>query len=92
MTHKIKIQDQFADAVLNGAKTFEVRLNDRNYQRGDYVEFNVVFEGLELTNHPLNKQIFIITYVLSGWGLKEGYVAFGIKRVPTVEEALEKVK
>ena len=92
MTHKIKIQDQFADAVLNGEKTFEVRLNDRNYQRGDYVEFNVVFEGLELTNHPLNKQIFIITYVLSGWGLKEGYVAFGIKRVPTVEEALEKVK
>ena len=91
MTHKIKIQDQFADAVLNEEKTFEVRLNDRNYQRGDYVKFNVVFEGHEMTNHPLNKQLFKITYVLSGWGLKEGYVAFGIKRVPTVEEELEKV-
>lgn len=92
MTHKIKIQEQFADAVASGEKTFEVRMNDRSYQRGDYVEFTVVFEGHTMTNHPLSKQQYEITYVLSGWGLKEGYVAFGIKRVPTLMEELEKVK
>lgn len=31
MTHDLKIQKQFADAVLDGRKTFEVRSNDRGY-------------------------------------------------------------
>ena len=92
MTHKIKIQDVFADSVVSGQKSFEVRLNDRNYQRGDYVVFTAVNENEEKINHPINKEEYEITYVLSGWGLKDGYVAFGIKRVPTLMEKLERVK
>ena len=92
MTHKIKIMDVFADAVISGQKSFEVRLNDRNYQRGDYVVFTAVNESKVNINHPINKEEYEITYVLSGWGLKDGYVAFGIKRVPTLMEKLEKVK
>lgn len=30
-THTLKIQKQYADAVLNGTKTFEIRKNDRNF-------------------------------------------------------------
>ena len=91
MTHRIKIQDVFADAVMSGQKTFEVRRNDRNYQRGDHVVFTAVVNGKKI-NHPINKEQYEITYVLSGWGLKDGYVAFGIKREPTLEELLDRVK
>lgn len=96
MTHEIKILDVFADEVLDGNKKFEVRMNDRNYQRGDFVKFHVVYDtagGYRKDMwHPLNNETYEITYVLSGWGLKDGYVAFAIERVPTVEEQLEGVK
>ena len=78
--HHIKILDTFADAVYNGEKTFEIRENDRGYQRGDFVTFTVVRkDGTENNSHGLRGKVFVITYVLSGWGLKEGYVALGIR-------------
>ena len=92
MTHKIKLLDVFADAVYNGEKMFEVRQNDRNYQRGDYVKFSVVHDNGEtrdMVYHKLNDALYEITYVLSGWGLKDGYVAFGMRRIPTLRERLE---
>lgn len=80
MRHIIKLREEFADAVVNGDKTFEVRLNDRGYQKGDTVKFRVVTEmGIEFY-HEINEMEFEITYVLNGWGLKDGYVAFAIKR------------
>ena len=83
MNHKIKILESFADAVLRGEKTFEVRKNDRGYQRGDTVEFIVLYDSdhLEMTNHPLMKRKYEITYVLNGWGIENGYVAFGIRLI-----------
>lgn len=83
MLHEIKISEDFADAVINGEKNFEVRLNDRGYQKGDLVEFKVVprssspFE-YEII-HGLNEKTYEITYVLSGFGIKEGWVVFGFK-------------
>lgn len=80
MIHTIKLREDFVDAILNGDKTFEVRLNDRGYQKGDTVKFSVVTAvGIEFY-HQINDVEFEITYVLSGWGLKEGYVAFAIMR------------
>ncbi len=79
--HEIKLNEEFADAVLSGDKCFEVRYNDRGYRKGDIVKFKVVDNcGCE-TVHVLNCLYFEITYVLYGWGLKEDFVAFGIKRV-----------
>ena len=80
MIHRIKLLETFADAVLDGRKNFEVRENDRGYQRGDLVEFLVVNKVGNRVNHPLNSKLFEITYVLSGWGIKDGYVVFGISR------------
>lgn len=34
-THKLKLPEPYFSAVLSGDKTFEVRRNDRAYQRGD---------------------------------------------------------
>jgi ParB family chromosome partitioning protein len=80
--HRIKILDSFADAVYSGDKTFEVRKNDRGYQKGDYVDFIVLYaDGCEYVDHPLSKKRYEITYVLSGWGIEDGYCVFGIKQV-----------
>lgn len=80
-THKIKLSDEFANDVLLGNKTFEIRYNDRNYKVGDYIEFVVVGENKEPVEHMLNEVPYKITYVLSGWGLQDGYVALGIQRI-----------
>lgn len=80
MIHNIKLQKEFADAVISGDKPFEVRFNDRGYQRGDYVKFQVM-DGSFKETHPLNECAFEITYVLNGWGIKEDYVVFGIREV-----------
>lgn len=82
MVHRIKLLEDFAEAVLNGDKSFEIRKNDRGYQKGDTVIFRVVERNnptFEVATSPLNGRLFEITYVISGWGLQDGYVAFGIR-------------
>lgn len=85
MIHCLKIQEEFADAVISGDKCFEIRLNDRGYQRGDYIKFTVM-EGSFKKQHLLNECAFEITYVLNGWGIKEDYVVLGIKEVGKEDE------
>lgn len=80
MTHIIKILDSYADAIIDGRKNFEVRLNDRGYNAGDYVVFKVIYkDGCLFGNHPLNNKRYRITYVHSDLGLEKDYVVFGIK-------------
>ena len=82
MMHNLKIREAYADAVADGRKNFEVRLNDRGYQAGDYVRFNVIdFIGAWVLSHPLEEKTFEITYVHSGLGIEEDYVVFGIKEI-----------
>ena len=81
MTHYIKIEKSFADAVLCGDKTFEIRKNDRGYQKGDYIQF-IPMDGLSKDIfHPLKDKVYTITYVMNGYGLENGYVVFGIKEL-----------
>ena len=80
MTHNLKLYKEYADAVCDGEKTFEIRYNDRGYQKGDYIKFHVI-DGIYEVNHPLNDKLYIITYVLSGWGLKDNWCALSIKEV-----------
>ena len=80
-THKLKILKDFADAVYNGDKTFELRRNDRGYQKGDTIIFDVRDDMMLHYEHPLNSTPYEITYVLNDWGLEKGYVALAIKRV-----------
>lgn len=79
MTHNIKLDISFCDLVYSGVKTFEVRRNDRNYQIGDLICFQPV-------EHPVNDKIYEITYVLSGWGIQEGFVVFAIKECELKDE------
>lgn len=42
IVHNLKIKYEYAEKVALGIKTFELRKNDRNFQEGDYIAFNVV--------------------------------------------------
>ncbi len=80
MIHEIKIREDYADAVLSGVKTFEIRYNDRHYKKGDLIKFQVVKNnGLRMPEHNLSGKEYEIIYVLGGWGLKQNYLALGIK-------------
>lgn len=80
--HRLKILSIFAGGILDVNKTFELRYNDRNYQKGGFIKFVVVDGEGHVSRHPLGRELFQIVYFLEGWGLKDGYAALGIQRLP----------
>lgn len=84
-THRLKVFAKYADAIMSGAKTFEIRKNDRGYEVGDKIVFDVVTnEGYAVgaaARHPLNGSTYRIDYILDGFeGLAQKYVAFAISK------------
>lgn len=81
--HKVKIYESYADAVLSGDKTFEICFNDRGYQKGDRLKFTVTDDmgHQRIFAHGLNEKEYEITYVHSGLGMANNYVALAIKAV-----------
>ena len=81
-THNLKLNIEFCDAVLSGEKTFEVRKNDRGFQTGDLIRF-IPTDGTvrEHAKHEISGHTYKITYILNGWGIKNGYVVLGIKEI-----------
>lgn len=77
MVHHIKIREEFFIPITAGKKLFELRKNDRGYQCGDLIRFTVIRDQDKVVTE--DRQLYEITYVISGWGLKNGYVAFGIR-------------
>lgn len=94
-THDLKLNIEFCDAVLSGEKTFEVRKNDRSFQTGDLIRF-IPTDGTsyrssdgtvrEHAQHEISGHTYKITYILNGWGIKNGYVVLGIKEYRQTEE------
>lgn len=67
-THALKLDMHFANAVKRGDKCFEIRKNDRGFQQGDTVIFQVVNkDGKAAYPHPemspLYGKLYEITYV-----------------------------
>lgn len=88
--HELKIEKDYADSVYFGDKNFEVRNNDRGFQKGDKIIFHVLKPSAVSTHydeqHPLHNARYEITYVLgSFYGLADGFVAFGIKPIDVSE-------
>ena len=83
--HTLKIHERFVKPILEGEKRFEIRSNDRCFQKGDLVTFIVVNNNgieenyLHEKYHDFERISYDITYVISGWGLKNGYVVFGFR-------------
>lgn len=88
MLHTLKLQRKYADRIIDGQKTFEVRLNDRDYQVGDLIIFNVIDSDNpdEPVTHKINDKEYEITYVHTNYGMDRGnykydYVILGIKPI-----------
>ena len=79
-THELKILPQYFQAVWNGTKTFELRKDDRDYQRGDILILRE-WDGEKYTGSALCVKIVYILQNASKFGLLDGYVILGIKRL-----------
>ena len=78
MLHEIKILKHYAERIVSGEKDFEVRFNDRDYQKGDIIRFNVITQkdGLRISDYdPLIREI---KYIHTGLGMEKGYVILGL--------------
>lgn len=83
--HYLKIAEDYADSIACGNKTYEVRYNDRDYQKGDIIEFKVMCRGSDYDRklgHWLDGKQYRITHVHSGLGMAERYVVLGITPMP----------
>lgn len=76
--HDLKTWPAFFAAVKSGDKTFEVRRDDRHFQKGDMLrllEFNP-----EDQLHTGNELEYRVSYVLRGgqFGIEPGFVVLGL--------------
>ena len=73
--HDLKILPEYFQAVKSGEKTFEIRFNDRNFQKGDMLHLRE-WDG----NGYTGESIFVeVTYILNDPGFcKDGYVIMAI--------------
>ena len=74
--HCLKVTPEFFPALACGDKTFEARLNDRDFKVGDVLvlqEWDQVY-----TREAVTK---VVTYILHGgrFGIQEGHVVMGLK-------------
>ena len=86
MTHELRLNINFCDAVYNGRKSYDIRRNDRGFQTWDHIKFIPFVPGQTdpekmYPEHPIKTQEYIITHMMSGWGIENGYVVLGIKKI-----------
>lgn len=99
--HELKIKAEYMQAIALGRKTFELRKNDRDFNEGDLIKFNVVvndhiqtdklpfFDTSDGSLKEINlNELYKITYVLKDvpqYGLDAEYCILGIKRLELKE-------
>lgn len=72
MRHKLKIQKRYSDKYFLGVNFWELRLNDRNFNIGDILDFTVIE-----TNYRYSVTIVDI-FDNSEFGLGEGWVVLSL--------------
>lgn len=69
--HSVKVWPEFFQAMWTGAKLFEIRLNDRDYQVGDVVDLHEYDPERKMyLDRQLRRRITYITNFLQ----KDGYI------------------
>lgn len=86
--HELKILHKYLIDVSRGAKTFELRKNDRDYKTGDLIRFIDIREDAtefkSIEPYVDENTLYIITYVLKDveeYGLHKDYCILGIKKL-----------
>lgn len=96
--HSIKTTAALYNVVKDGSKTFDVRNDDRAYQKGDIIELRVPPAEFLPPTQPgllpapaatLPPIYYKVGFVLSGgrFGLAQGYVAFSLVPLEPAEQA-----
>lgn len=81
-THQVKSCPRWF-AALDEGKRFEVRLNDRGYQKGDTIVINEWNpEKHSADKYTGSRRDYRISFVHSGLGMAEGYVVLGLEPLP----------
>lgn len=92
--HELKILPEYFEAVLCGDKRFEIRKNDRNFQRGDFLRLKE-WDGERYTGEQVD---VLVRYVLDGeagskYGLDKDYCILSIDTmmhsIPRTPKAIE---
>lgn len=98
MIHAIKIQPPYFEDVISGRKQFEIRLNDREYQEGDYLALNEWEQTSSVGGHYTGRSCLVyVDYILYGAqlgiGLDEDYCIMSIKpcRVYSIQDGIREV-
>lgn len=80
-THQLKTDPAVFAAVITGAKTHEIRFNDRNFEVGDMLELReTVHSGAEMKANPGLALVYTgrtalrdISHIQTGYGLTDGW-------------------
>lgn len=79
-THRLKIWPRYFEAVCDGRKTFEVRVNDRGFRVGDKLELQEWHPTTgEYTGRSVVKEVVYMVYGSSLDPKLERYVIMAIK-------------
>lgn len=103
MTHDLKTWPEPFAAVLSGAKTYEIRVNDRGFKVGDRLLLREwvpaapmlgpqLHEPGYLGPHYTGRSILVeVTYLSAGgtWGLPPGMCVMSIRKVEPASEWVE---
>lgn len=87
--HELKVAAPYFDALLSGEKTFEVRRNDRGFQKGDQLRLWEYFDykshidcGNPDCTRKAREVTKTVTFVYSGdprfGGIEPGFVVLGL--------------
>jgi len=85
--HILKIALCYYEQVKSGDKTSELRYNDRDFQKGDTIQFKYYANEYDEKRDgweemQVSKESYLITHVLTyPHGLNEDYVVLSIKRI-----------
>ncbi len=87
--HDLKTGGRYYDAVADGRKTFEVRLNDRAFQTGDIVRLRRVNDRGFYDRYDYYILERKITFILQGgqFGIEPRYCVLGLGPVDAPEKA-----
>lgn len=83
MIHELKLEISYFDAAQRGDKPFEIRYNDRDYQKGDLVLMKAWWPAGQGNCYCSERPDLrgVITHVTT-YEQKDGWCVFGIRYEP----------
>lgn len=82
--HTLKTLPQYFEAIERGEKTFEVRRNDRGFQKGDLVVLKKLDSSGRFYDSFNRELTFRIGWLLQGgqFGIEPGFCVFSLDAQP----------